>query len=46
MTDQNVNLFDRLPNGPVPFADVALRLHPTLDNVGVVKQPLQARTRL
>ena len=46
MTDQNVNLFDTLPTGTVPFADVALRLHPTLDNVGIVKQPLQEGQKL
>lgn len=37
----NVNLLDSMPNGAVPFDEVALRLHPTLDNVGVAKQPLQ-----
>jgi altronate hydrolase len=37
----NVNLFEEMPAGTVPFDDVALRLHPA-DNVGVAKRPLQA----
>jgi altronate hydrolase len=37
----NVNLFEPTPVGSIPFAEVALRLHPT-DNIAVVKRPLQA----
>jgi altronate hydrolase len=42
----NVNLFETIPTGRVQFDEVALRLHPTADNVAVVKQPLQAGTIL
>lgn len=41
----NVNLFENVPSGPVLFDDVALRLHPA-DNVGIIKRPLQAGTKL
>ncbi|MBZ0300773.1 MAG: altronate dehydratase family protein, partial [Anaerolineae bacterium] len=37
----NVNLFENLPSGAVPFDEVALRLHPA-DHVGIAKRPLQA----
>lgn len=38
---QNVNLFDTPANGAAAFDSVAIRLHPTLDNVAIAKQPLQ-----
>ena len=38
----NVNLFDSVPDSVIPFDQVAIRLHPTVDNVAIAKQPLQA----
>lgn len=46
MTSQNVSLFDSSPLGVVPLNQVAIRLHPTADNVAIARAPLQTGTVL
>lgn len=46
MSTLNVNLLDSTPLGIVPLNQVAIRLHPTDDNVAIARISLQAGTTL